>query len=243
MSRAFRSRRRLTGGARATFKSTAMRVASRLSARKKRRSFRPGFDRTSGAFTNNIRLELKFKDTSISDPVVAATGFISTNLLLIPQGTSDNTRIGRLITLRSIGFKFQWKLPSKTVVTDMTDTVRVMVIQDKQANGTLPAVGDILKQTELVSFNELNNKRRFRTLMDRVYDMNSSGMAGNGTTQDSMEVVRYDSWFKKLNMPIDYSSSVGSITELKSNNIFVLLISTDGNCSFDGNVRMRFSDM
>ncbi len=238
MSRAFRARRRL-GLPRASFKSTAMRLKGRLAHRRKRRSFRPGFDRTGGKFRFAGSRELKFHDVDSSDAIVAATGAIQPALLTIAQGTNAGNRIGRQITLKSIMVKWSMKLPSTASMTQTVDHCRVMIIQDKQCNGALPTVGNVLLQTDFLSFNNLDNKRRFRTLMDRQYDFQSAaGIAGPVTGEDMIS----DTFYKKVSMPIEYSSTSGVIAEVRSNNIFILLISTDGLISFDAKVRFRFSD-
>jgi len=51
--------------------------------------------------------------------------------------------------------------------------------------------------------------------------------------------------YKKCNIPIEYSGTTGAITEIRSNNIF-LLASSDGQAddlvTMVGNCRVRFSD-
>ncbi len=240
VARAFFSRRR-AGVGRASFKAMATRLR-RTPRLHKRRRFKRGFDRTAGAFRFSNSRELKFKDTDQTDAIVSASGAILSDTLIIAQGTTDSTRIGRQITLKSIGFKWSIKLPSSTTLTSTADTVRVMLILDKQCNGAAFAVTDILKTADLLSFNELNNKHRFRTLMDREYTLTASGIGGGETTNDSGEDIIYDSFFKKVNLPIEYSSSTGAITEKRSNNIMCLVISTDGICAFDGKIRYRYAD-
>ena len=45
---------------------------------------------------------------------------------------------------------------------------------------------DILESDDYQSFNNLANKGRFVTLMDRTYELNSNGAAGDGTSNDTL---------------------------------------------------------
>ncbi len=102
---------------------------------------------------------------------------------------------------------------------------------------------DILEADDFQSFNNLTNKGRFRTLMDRTYDVECSSGGGDGTTEDYGEGTINDTFFKKCNIPIEFSAGTGAITEIRSNNIGLLLLSKDGNVAFESSMRLRFSDM
>ncbi len=235
-------RRRLRGSRRSGLKHVTRSRSKRRFRKKGFRAFRRGFDRTSGVFqfTGNST-ELKLKDRDWTDAFVAAAGYIDANACAVAQGTGYNERIGHKITIKSLNVKWSIKLSAATSVTDTTDTVRMMILLDKQANGAAPIVTDILISADLLAFNNPNNKNRFKTLMNRVYTLKSSGL-GNDTAIATTEDQLYDEVFLKMNIPIEYSSTTGAITEIRSNNIVLLLISTDGLASFDAKVRIRYSD-
>ena len=67
-------------------------------------------------------------------------------------------------------------------------------------------------------------------------------VTGNGTANDTLGVNINDSFYKTCNMPIEYDSTTGAITEIRSNNIGVLLLSRNGVCTFGSKFRVRFSD-
>ncbi len=204
----------------------------------------PGFTRRAGFFGRFAGPggELKFHDLDIDDATIATNGTISqASCNIIVQGTSESQRIGRKCTLRSINWRFNIRLPEGTAVTTTSDTIRVIVYLDKQTNGAAAAVTDILESDDFQSFNNLSNKSRFRTLMDRTYDLNTD-LSGDGTTVDSPRLNMNDSFFKKINTPIEYDSTTGAITEQRSNNIGVLLLSKNGLCTFVSKMRIRFSD-
>ncbi len=188
-------------------------------------------------------LELKFHDVDIDDATIATGAIIQAGVNLIAQGVTESTRVGRKCTIRQIGWKWHIKLTGATSAANTSDIVRVMIILDKQANQALPAVLDVLETSNFLSFNNLSNKKRFRTLMDRTYALNASAGGGDGTTEDYGEDSIYDSFHKKVNIPIEFNSTAGAITEITSNNLVILLASENGTSGFTSKVRLRFSDL
>ncbi len=213
----------------------------------------PGFTRTSGFFgryrpsTNRFAVtELKFHDLDIDDAIIATGATIAEDSLnAIAQGVTEVTRVGRKCTIRSINARFDILLNDQQDLGDPPsgDIVRVILYLDKQANGATAAVTDILESADYQSFNNLANKSRFRTLMDRTYSMNYKLAAPDGANTASYgETPIHDSFFKKVNIPIEFDATTGAITEVKSNNIGLLLLSKAGSCQFNSKWRLRFSD-
>ncbi len=188
-------------------------------------------------------LELKFHDVDLNDTLIATGGTVTPSINLIPQGVTEITRVGRKCTIRSIGWRFDLALATQTSGGNASDIARVLIYVDKQANGATANVTDILESADYQSFNNLSNKKRFRTLMDRVYDVNALAGGGDGTTEDYGQVLINDTFFKKVNIPIEYNSTAGAITEITSNNIGVLLISRGGLTTFNSKIRLRFTDL
>lgn len=190
-------------------------------------------------------IERKFHDVDIDDAVIANTGLIFNSVNLIPQGVTETTRVGRKANISAINWRFDIILPEADGVADPPniDVIRVILFLDKQANGATAAVTDILESADYQSFNNLANKSRFRTLMDRTYNMNRSAGGGNGTTSDWGAERHSDTFFKRCNIPIEFDSTAGAITEIRSNNIGVLLISQNGNAGFESKMRLRFTDL
>lgn len=222
------------GGFQARARSTGSRQKIRRSQR--------GYVRTSGFFRGRkaTGVEKKFYDINLDDAVVATAGG-TLSLPLIAQGTGEENRIGRKCTLTDIGFRYAVTLPSTTNVNNTSDILRVMIVQDKQCNGVLASVSDII-YPDYKSFNELSNKSRFRTLYDQYHELNAD-MAGGDTTNDSSVVTQFYSVHKKVNIPLEYSSTTGAITEIRSNNIVVLYISKNGLVGVDAVARLRFTDL
>lgn len=195
-------------------------------------------------------VELKFHDLDIDDATIAAGGTIAqASCNIIAQGTTESTRIGRKCTIRNIGWRYQIRLKEVNDASDPTtgDAVRVILYQDKQTNGATAAVTDILETADYQSFNQLANKGRFRVLMDRTHDINYATLASHGfaaDTFDQADVNMSDTFFKAVNIPIEYDNSAtdGSIGTQRTNNIGVLLLARVGEAVFDSKMRLRFSD-
>ncbi len=225
-------------------------VRGRMTTRTPRRArmLVPGFTRRTGFYGrfSGPGQELKFHDLDIDDATVAAGGTIQTSgtVCVIPQGVTEKQRVGRKCVVRSINWRFQLTTVEQDGVADPlnSDTVRVILYLDKQCNGAAAGVTDILEADDYQSFNNLANKTRFRTLMDRTYTLNVKAGGGNGTASDWAATVINDTFFKKVNIPIEYDSTTGAITEIKSNNIGVLLLGLQATTSFDSKMRLRFSD-
>jgi len=240
--RSFKRTRGRYSGTRSRAKMQKMRLSRR----------RKGYGRTSGYYGRygpGPGAELKFHDLDIDDAVVASSGSIAqASCNIIAQGTTESTRLGRKLTIKSINWRFQVTLPELDAVADPgpVDAVRVILYLDKQANGATAAVTDILESADFQSFNNLANKSRFRTLMDRTYAINYSNLAsdGAGVVSSAGENIQ-DSFFKKCNIPIEYDNTGtdGALTSQRSNNIGLLLISRSNTAGFNSKMRLRFSDM
>ncbi len=200
--------------------------------------------------------ELKFYDLSMDDAIIASAGTIQNptnpgpaaaqeSICGIKQGVGETERIGRKCTIRSIGWKYNLSLPEVDAASTPAppDIVRMILYQDHQTNGAAATVTGILETANYHSFNNLSNKSRFTTLMDKVVTLNYTSLASDGAgVVSSHEVQRYGSFYKKCNIPLEFSAATGALSEIRSNNINVLLISFNGTAGFKSQFRLRFSD-
>ncbi len=188
-------------------------------------------------------VENKFHDVDLTDALIAPSGTVTPSINLIPQGVTEITRIGRKCTITQIHWTWEMVLPEADAVATPVafDVARLILYIDKQANGATAAVLDILETADYLSFNNLANSGRFQTLMDRKVPISYQTLASDGAGVVSMaDVVRIGKFHKRCNIPIEFNSTTGAITEIRSNNIGVLLISSKGLISFDSKIRLRF---
>ncbi len=220
---------------------------ARPASAKKRRMFVPGRDRTGGYYGRFASGgELKFHDTTLVDAVVANTGGILNSLNLIAQGVTESQRIGRKCTVKSVYWHYEVTMPTQDAIAiPITgDSVRCIMYQDKQTNGATATAALLLEATvTLQSFRNLANQSRFNILMDKVHTLNYRGMNSDGAGLTSQgKVVQEFKFYKKCNIPLEFDDTTGAITELRTNNIGILLISTNGIIGFSSKIRLRFSD-
>ncbi len=205
-----------------------------------------GYQRIGGYYGRYARnggpgAELKFHDLDIDDAVVATNGTIAqSSCNLIAQGVTEVQRIGRKCTIRNINWRYELVMPNAQNMTSVLDTVRVILYLDKQTNGAAATVTGILESDDFQSFNNLSNKSRFLILMDRTHVLNCTAGAGNGTANDIAGRQQNYTFFKKCNIPIEFDSTTGAITEQRSNNIGVLLVGKQGFAGFFSKMRLRF---
>lgn len=235
--------------------------------------FRPGYNRRTGYYARNKarrfgglslrRVESKFYDVVLSDTTIGAPGQFFTKVSAgpevltfslndIPQGTGESQRIGRKCTITKIHMRLNFEFlavetPDLVQASNAHETIRFMLIWDKQCNGTAGASLDVVETNVYNSYRNLANSKRFVILYDMLRTFNTTAVAeGNGTTKASRRVIRdYQvNVTKKLWIPIEFDGTTGDITEIKSNNIQTLCWSKHGGRMLlnDSQVRIRFID-
>ncbi len=191
-----------------------------------------GFYRKSGfygrynRYKNSVQ-ELKFLDRAIPLDVLLNDTLTDTgtDILRIPQNTTESGRIGRKVIIKSIQLRIHLLLAQGS--TPEHDQVRFILVHDKQCNGAVPSESQILATGGNVgSFYQLENQGRFTYLWDQTFALYSRAGAGNGSTNLFGEQNIWIKKYIKLHMPIEYNSTVGAVTEIKSNNLILMAMST-----------------
>ncbi len=214
----------------------------------RRRRFVPGRDRTGGYYGRYTggSSELKFHDIDLLDAAVSAIWTVQPVLLTIPEGNGESDRIGRKIVIKSIGMRYSVKLPTTATAANTSDSIRVVLFQEKQANGAVSAKLDVMETDNYFSFRNLANVGRYRILYDQVHDLSTPAGSGRGTTDTLSygETILNASFYKNCNIPIEYDNSAndGTIGTIRSNNIMLMLGSDTGLLAFTGKMRFRYSD-
>ncbi len=211
------------------------------------------------------RVEKKFYDFNLGlDPLITdgsemtkSNGTIggtlnSTTLCDIKQGTGEQERIGRKCTITNIYMKlsFRWLVNSASIALSsaaMDEVVRVIIYWDKQCNGAAASNDDILADDIYNAYRDLSNIKRFRILYDKTKTWTTPGLP-DGISDNIARVQKtYEVKIaKKVFIPIEYDSVTGAITEIKSNNIGLLVWTKHGGrmkMEQGSQVRLRFIDM
>ena len=209
--------------------------------------FRAGRDRVGGYYGRfaGANAELKFKDTTVDDAVIAAGGVITNSVNLVAQGTGESERIGRKCTIRSINWRGSLSLPLLELEggPGAAERIRLIMYVDKQTNGATATQAGILESTNYDSYRNLANSGRFTILMDKFITLNYATLSHFAVNSFSMaQVTKQFSFSKKCSIPLEFDNTVGAITELRSNNIGILIMSEGGSGALLSQVRLRFSD-
>lgn len=150
-----------------------------------------GNARMPGGLRSNST-ELKALDFPASNQLLNATAVI-TPLNLIRAGSSFFNRVGRKIEMQSLRIVLEVE-PLRSITAD--DYVRFMIVYDRQTNGALPAIADIIQTTDQAGANtttplsgiNLNNRDRFVILRDHRLQLPSlqvaAGVVSNLGPQD-----------------------------------------------------------
>ncbi len=236
---------------------------------KRRRSFRRGYDRVGGYYgrynrpSKYRRVEKKFYDFTLTEPSLTANfefmdktlggpTVTSQTLNDIKQGTAEEERIGRKCTIKNINMRLSFtfldnEVASLLAADSADETLRIVLVLDKQTNGALAPTLDIFDTDVFNSFRNLANIGRFQFLYDKLMTCNTSVIAaGNGTANDSARVRKEFriNISKKVNIPIEFDSTTGGIIEMRSNNLLLIVGSRVGGRMqmLASTCRLRFSD-
>lgn len=175
-------------------------------------------------------------------------------------GSSMWNRVGRKVTLKSINAQ-GWFTSTNNNATPSECFVRIMIIYDKQPNGALPAISDVLQdqtngagdqhQSTVYSGLNLNNRDRFEVICDRRFFLagfNATTGASGGITATADE-MHFEIFHKLGNRETHYKadSAPGVIGDISTGSLFCLtlggLAAGSENMAAAMNLRLRYSDL
>ncbi len=189
--------------------------------------------------------ELKFLDTAVDDAIIASGGVITPTVNVVAQGVGESARVGRKCTLRSIMWRGALSLPEGELqgAPGPGERFRLILYQDKQANGATAAALDILETVTVDAYRNLANVGRFQILFDHHTTISRLTLSHFAVNSFSFSGVQSNfNFFKKCEIPIEFSGANGTIDEIRSNNIGLLVISDQGSGGLVSQIRLRFSD-
>lgn len=187
-----------------------------------------------------VRKELKVVDTVAFQSVCDTTGAV-TLLNGVANGTDFTDRIGRKVSFVSI--QIRGRIVPADVGTVQT-MWRVMLVYDMQPNGALPAVLDVLREATGSSMMNLNNRDRFRVLMDKQGVLGAVNEVATTSWASSPGACNINMW-RRIQCETIYDGTDALIASVQSGSVFMLTIGSNaaGNGGvFIGSVRLRFAD-
>jgi len=179
----------------------------------------------SGGYRPN-RTEKKVADTA-GAYAVNTTGAMT--LLAIPVLGSDmDMRIGRKIQLRSFYMRGRVVLDNAvnlvSAVNSPAQQLRCIIFIDLQPNGGAPLVTDLLKTAEPSSQLNLNNRDRFKVLIDKQYCFDPFLYTSAGSTTTG-RVIQNIKKYKKMNQEVVFNATnCGSIADINTGAFYMLWI-------------------
>jgi len=171
-------------------------------------------------------------NTLISTSV--GTGYpcnVPTSAVLLGQGPGDYSRIGSKINITELSFSTYVQLG----IGQQSDTVRIMVIIDKYANGVAPIMGDILYNVaagnSCSSPYKQGQRTTYKILSDKIYNIHNDVVSS--ATANNLKLIRFR---KKFKTPIQtqFYANAGAFTiaDIQKNSIFVVAFSGVGYVTF-----------
>lgn len=109
--------------------------------------------------------EKKCVDVASATYLCDTTGSV-TALNLIDEGTTESSRIGRRVQIKSVQLR---GMVDPVDGSTSACFARVMLIWDKQVNGVIATIAQILSAATSNSFMNLDNRERFVVLMDKPF--------------------------------------------------------------------------
>lgn len=181
--------------------------------------------------------ESKFVDISSAQTLRFGQADFNAGVLLngLANGNTASTRVGRKIHMTSLLIRGHVYLSSTSTGGG---PVRILVVYDKQANAAAPSITDVLLDDNVDSPNNLSNRERFVTILDKFVDPISK----------EGEFARAFVLYKKIRLDTLFNeNSSGNITDITSGSLY-LFISQSGNIAtanggIDFHTRVRYTDV
>jgi len=175
--------------------------------------------RTGGYYGMAARGEKKTIDVDPTTFEVTTTATL--NLINgVATGSDFTDRIGRKIKMTSWSIRAFWA-PTDSLVD--TSTMRFMIVLDLQPNGAAATITDILKSSNVVSQLNLNNRDRFRVLMDKVVTSGPLTAAFVGTP-----ITGSFKKYKKCMQDVIFSGTLSTIGSIATGALYFVTLGNNG---------------
>lgn len=169
--------------------------------------------RTVSGLVQMVNTEKKYVDNTSSLIAVPNTGVAVATYTTMPQGLGDNARMGNVIKGKSIS----GKLYLQKNIGVQTTGMRLLWILDKECDGTIPSLSQILDNVDIVSGVNRDYSKRYVLLKDKLLTLNDGG----GQT-------RFHKFFFPTDFHVHFDGPTAAITDAKENQVFLFAMSDQG---------------
>jgi len=172
----------------------------------------------------------------------------------VKPGAGRWERVGRKINYRSVHIKGIITMTNSAPGVKLNSMNRLVLVYDRQPNGNVPAISDILQDvssagtlaSNAYSGLNLDNSQRFLILRDsriNLPDQTDARLTAVSSTnqEDSADI----NWFVKLrDLPCEYKGDTAGIASISSGALYLFTISDETTqvWGFRGSVRTRYVD-
>jgi len=209
-----------------------------------------------GYLGRRAQVEKNFVDVQIS--VTPTNGTSSASLLngMVP-GTGVSARVGRRVCLKSV--QIRGVMSARLYSGDITNlpsldgiSWRMVLAWDTQPNATPITVNTILVSDSIQSLTNLNNRERFKILMDKVGTFSFTGAvpSTSGDTDGNAISVAQHTFKKyiKLNHVTTFNAgTTGDVTDIVTGALWLLMMTTASSVAGETSnyilsTRVRYTD-
>lgn len=182
------------------------------------------------------RMEWKYLDVAVGMTMDTAGALTLLNGLT--PGTGASQRIGMNIQIMSVELRL---LNFVTAGTGTDQVHRMALVMDRQCNATAMTGVAYLNSATIYGMRLLENRKRFKTFMDKPMYLNATAEPGAGC---------YTHYYNKFRRPltVEYNTgNAGTVADIVSNSLYLYGIGSSapgvgaGTCN--GYARIRYTDM
>lgn len=197
------------------------------------------------------KTELKNFDYTTNTLTIASavSTYNTANVInLIAQGQTPLQYIGRELLMKKLSFRYIFN-PNTTnlsVATNGSFIARLILVYDKDPNGSAPLITEILTTDDFGSYRNLDSSDRYAVLYDQVRQINPDG--GGAVGGAVRGALGYWTDNIKLNHIMKFQGATAAITSIVKGAIYAF-IAQNGDGNFAGLVtqgqwwsRIRFTD-
>lgn len=200
-----------------------------------------------------LDVELKVADLTSAAYDINTTGTFT--LLCVPTlGTDFTNRVGRKILQKKIYVRgyccSQPALTGAASATTAAQIFRMILFVDTQPNGAVPVTGDLLLTANAVSHLNLNNRDRFKILVDEQFAIDPYVNVVTATQAQACFVnqIKDVKVFKKCSVEAVFNgTNGGTIADITSGAIYMFWIGSTAAGNTDGiaqiATRVRYADV